>query len=100
MQISYFNPARTFLTAYDLCLRSAPPDYCRQKVSEGAPMAIDVYLRSYETCAQVLGSENCQKILAPDPVSPATVIPLIAIGFLFGYLFRGKKDAKKAAKRS
>ena len=84
MAISYLNLPKTFLSAYDVCLRSAPPDYCRRTVSESAPTVMNVFLGSYETCRNVLGAETCQNMLAPDPTSGLAIAPTLILGFIIG----------------
>lgn len=91
MAISYFNPLKTFLSSYDLCIRSASPDYCRNSVSSSTPAIMDTYLKTYENCRIALGSEACQNILAPDQNPTLQALPLLAIGFLAGAIIFGKK---------
>lgn len=88
-QATYLNLPKTFLAAYDICLRSASPDYCRNTVSSSAPTVLNVYLGAYETCRNVMGSETCQNILAPEPTSGLAIAPPLILGFILGaVLFR------------
>lgn len=91
MAISYFNPMKTFLSAYDTCIQSASPDYCRNSVSSSTPAVVDVYLKTYENCRRIMSADSCQKILAPDQNQTLQAIPLVAIGFIFGAVIFGKK---------
>lgn len=84
--MDYMNLPRIFLQSYDACLGYYPADVCRQKVIAGAPIGIDVYLKTYENCRPILGPERCQTFLAPDQKA-SFAIPLLAIGFIIGAVF-------------
>lgn len=91
MEITYLNLPRTFLDSYDLCLRSAGADYCRNAVSQSATLATDAYLRSYEGCRGILGSGTCKDIFAPDPNAGIAILPIFAVGFIIGAAFFKKE---------
>ena len=94
MDLSFINLPKAFLSGYDACLNNASPDYCRDKIVSGAPTVIDVYLRTYENCRSLLGSERCKALMAPEPASGiVSSIPILALGIIAGALIFGKRRA-------
>lgn len=81
--MDYMNLPRLFLQSYDACLSYYPADVCRQKVIAGAPIGIDIYLKTYENCRGILGPQTCQNYLAPD-VNKGLSILSLGIGLILG----------------
>jgi len=95
MDFSFINLPKAFLSGYDACLNNASPDFCRDKIVSSAPTVIDVYLKTYENCRSILGSERCKTIMAPDQPTKIAIVPLLAIGIIAGALIFGRN--KKGA---
>ena len=97
MNLSFINLPKAFLSGYDICLNNAAsPDYCRDQITSSAPTMIDVYLKTYENCRGILGSERCKTLMAPEPASGiVSSIPILALGIIAGALIFGRN--KKGA---
>lgn len=95
MDFSFINLPKAFLSGYDTCLNNASPDYCRDKIVSSAPTVIDIYLKTYENCRNILGSERCKALMAPEPTSGVAIVPLLTIGLIAGALIFGR--TKKGA---
>jgi hypothetical protein len=92
MDLSFINLPKAFLSGYDACLNNASPDFCREKIVSSAPTVVDVYLRTYENCRNLLGSERCKTLMAPEPTSGiVSSIPILALGIIAGALIFGKR---------
>jgi hypothetical protein len=92
MDLSFINLPKAFLSGYDTCLNNASPDYCRGQITSSAPTMIDVYLKTYENCRNLLGSEKCKSLMAPEPASGiVSSIPILALGIIAGAIIFGKR---------
>ena len=91
MDLSFINLPKAFLSGYDTCLNNASPDFCRDKIVSSAPTVIDIYLKTYENCRNLLGSERCKALMAPEPSSGiVSSIPILALGIIAGALIFGR----------
>jgi hypothetical protein len=83
------NLSETFLQSYELCSKTASPDYCRDKVAGGASFVIDTYLTSYDFCKNLessgmLKSGDCLKAFSADVTIPAIQAWIFVIGVVVG----------------